>query len=249
MSRLIKQIVSLVLTLSCIVTFVCPVMAKAADNHVVLQEVSLGERTDLTFLEGTPGDTHLVYTYKENDKQYKVVEDADAEFKNVNSIVNILDSEGKYVKEETLKLKIQLNGDLVLERTESNGNVEMQRVYTAKEPTISARANDGTTGEWVTITSNGNTYIKNLTIMGIIAALAAVSSSVVGPGIAAFLGAVAGTYFDHSATYAYYTEIYNYMLSSTSVFVIARETIYTNYYSDSARKNYLSNIYYEYDGR
>lgn len=249
MFKFTKRIVSLCLVLSCFMSIFNPNIVKASEFSSTTVKEIIGERSDIVFLEGLPGDAHLVYIYKEDGKEYKVIEDADTEFKNVDSIIYILDSDGNYLQEEKLELTTQFNGELVLERTESNGKVSVQNVYTPKQINLSTLTSDGTTGEWVTTYRNGNTHIKNYTITAIIAALSAAAAGTFGAPAAAALGSIAATYFERNVTYAYFREIYNYMLSSYSAFVIVRETCHTSYYSDSSHANYIGYTYWEYDGR
>ena len=68
---------------------------------------------ELTFLEGTPGDNHLVYTYLENGKQYKVVENADADFMNVNSTTYVMNADGNYVEDKSQVLDIHLTATVI----------------------------------------------------------------------------------------------------------------------------------------
>lgn len=59
-----------------VVASVIPTTVKAANIANEFGSVSemIGERTDIKFLEGNPGDTHLVYTYQQNGNTYKAAE-------------------------------------------------------------------------------------------------------------------------------------------------------------------------------
>lgn len=64
---------------------------QAANKITNIQNESTNLRTNLTFLEGTPGDSYLIYTYIENGQKYKVIEYVDDEFMNFKSKVYCID--------------------------------------------------------------------------------------------------------------------------------------------------------------
>ena len=96
MSMKIKQLISATLTMIMIFSLFSGNIVHAANVEATATNSSTNIRTELTFLEGTPGDNHLVYTYLENGKQYKVVENADADFMNVNSTTYVMNADGNY---------------------------------------------------------------------------------------------------------------------------------------------------------
>ncbi len=75
MSMKIKQLISATLTMIMIFSLFSGNIVHAAN----VEATATNSSTNI------PGDNHLVYTYLENGKQYKVVENADADFMNVNS--------------------------------------------------------------------------------------------------------------------------------------------------------------------
>ena len=73
MTMNMKQLISTTLTMFMIVSLFSVNVIHAATVEATATNSSTTMRTELAFLEGTPGDNHLVYTYLENGKQYKVV--------------------------------------------------------------------------------------------------------------------------------------------------------------------------------
>ena len=61
------RLLSTVLSLSLLATTLSPatVNAATATSETVLASDIAGERTNIQYLEGVPGDTHLVYTYQQ----------------------------------------------------------------------------------------------------------------------------------------------------------------------------------------
>lgn len=231
---------------------------QAADIDISTENESTDLRTNLTFLEGVPGDNHLVYTYQENGQQYKVVEDADADFMNVYSTIYIMNSEGNYVETESQVLNVQPDGNCLLTSTDVQGNSKISQIDTIKpaesintskeavEASITRDYIDPGTGEWITKTWDGSSYIYNMTVT----AIGAVIGAAIGGKVGAFIGAIATEYFRKDAEYAYYHVINNWMMSKLyPVTVVIRETVYTRYYFDSQHRYPTGTDYYEYDGR
>ena len=90
MSMKIKQLISATLTMFIIISLYSVNVIHAATVEATATNSSTTMRTELTFLEGTPGDNHLVYTYLENGIHYKVVENADANFMKINSTTYVM---------------------------------------------------------------------------------------------------------------------------------------------------------------
>lgn len=154
-----------------ILTLFSTATVQAASIDSNSQNESMVARTNLTFLEGKSGDNHLVYTYQENRQQYKVIEDADSDFMNVYSTIYVMNSDGNYVETKSQALNIQSDGNCRLTSTDIDGNCEISHINTIKSvesvntstEVIESRAvrayTDPGTGEWVTKTWNGSSYI------------------------------------------------------------------------------------------
>ena len=80
--------------------------------------------------------------------------------------------------------------------------------------------------------------------------IGAVLGEAIGGKFGAALGAIASTFFQRGAEYAYYHVVDNWMMSSLyPQTVVIRETVYTEYYFDSQHRYPTGTDYYEYDGR
>ena len=130
MTMNMKQLISTTLTMFMIVSLFSVNVIHAATVEATATNSSTTMRTELAFLEGTPGDNHLVYTYLENGKQYKVVENADADFMNVNSTTYVMNADGNYVEDKSQVLDIQPNGDCHLTTTDSQGISKTSQIDT-----------------------------------------------------------------------------------------------------------------------
>ena len=164
MLKKFKRLISATLTMIMVFSLFSSNVVQAASIENETENKSMIIRTELTFLEGAPGDEHLVYTYLENGQQYKVVENADTNFMNVNSTTYAMDAEGNYVEVKSQVLNIQPNGDCRLTTTDAQGISKTSQIDTFKvvesvntstegdkSSFNKARAyTDPGTGEWVT---------------------------------------------------------------------------------------------------
>lgn len=119
MTMNMKQLIFTNLNMLTIVSLFSVNVIHAATVEATATNSSTTMRTELTFLEGTPGDNHLVYTYLDNGTHYKVVENADANFMKINSTTYVMNAEGDYVEDKFQELDIQPNGDCYLTTTDS----------------------------------------------------------------------------------------------------------------------------------
>ena len=119
MTMNMKQLIFFYFNMLTIVSLYSVNVIHAATVEATATNSSTTMRTELTFLEGTPGDNHLVYTYLENGIHYKVVENADANFIKINSTTYVMNAEGYYVEDKFQELDIQPNGDCYLTTTDS----------------------------------------------------------------------------------------------------------------------------------
>ena len=176
MSTKFKRLISTTLAMVMMFSLFSSNIVKAASVENGTENTSNLIRTELTFLEGTPGDNHLVYTYLENGQHYKVIENADDNFMNVNSTIYVMDAEGNYVETKSQVLNIQPNGDCRLTTTDEQGISETSKIDTAKVvksvntstetngSSVTRAYTDPGTGEWVTSVWDGSSYIYNMTV-------------------------------------------------------------------------------------
>ena len=258
MSKKIKRLISAILVMVMMFSISFPNVVQAANTNISSENETIGLRSKLTFLEGEPGDNHLIYTYQENGEQYKVVENADDDFMNVYSTIYVMNSVGDYIKTKSQILNVQPDGNCHLTSTDRYGNSEISQIDTTQvvkfvntstevvESSMTRAYTDPGTGEWVTHAWNGSSYIYNMTVTAIGAVLGAAIGGKVGAGI----GAIASEYFKKGSDYAYYHVVDNWMMSKLyPMTVVIRETTHTTYYLDSGHKYSTGTDYYEYDGR
>lgn len=258
MSMKIKQLISATLTMIMIFSLFSGNIVHAANVEATATNSSTNIRTELTFLEGTPGDNHLVYTYLENGKQYKVVENADADFMNVNSTTYVMNADGNYVEDKSQVLDIQPNGDCHLTTTDSQGISKTSQIDTfavvesvntsmdTNQSSVYRAYTDPGTGEWVTKVWDGSSFIYNMTV----SAISAVLGAALGGKVGAAIGAIAAEFFKKGSDYAYYHVVDNWRMSKLyPMTVVIREATHTTYYLDSKHKYSTGTDYYEYDGR
>ncbi len=249
MSKRIKQVCSSLIAMVMVfsLSFTTTVYAATGGAGAIITDANT--RTKLTFLEGTPGDTHLVYTYKENGQQYKVVENANADFTQVSSIFYVMDSEGNYTEAKSQVLDVQPNGIVVLRNTDAKGHVEVALVETSIDEAMADAASvdgDPGLGEWITSAWDGNSRIYNMAV----SIISAVLGAALGGKIGAAIGAIASSYFQVSAEYAYYHVVDNWMMSALyPTWYIIAESRSTNYYLNAAHTVHTGYDYYFWDGR
>ena len=130
MTMNMKQLISTTLTMFMIISLYSVNVIHAATVEATATNSSTTMRTELDFLEDTPGDNHLVYTYLDNGTHYKVVENADANFININSTTYVMNAEGDYVEDKSQELDIQPNGDCYLTTTDSQGTSKTSQIDT-----------------------------------------------------------------------------------------------------------------------
>lgn len=254
MKKIALKLMSLFLVFSLVVMGTVQVSAATnpAVNNVALtaNERSAGMRTNLIFHEGKAGDTHLVYTYDQDGKSFKVVEDFSEGLTNGSSTTYLKNPDGNYVVFSTQEVSTTPNGDLVITLADTKRHVEKHVIPAAEKLNSGAQSKASASGdEWVTQTISGSTNITNFTINAIIAACAAIATyycgSPAGQAAIAGLSSLAVSFYNYNATTAYYYSIYNWRHSPRDYFVID-ETEWTDWYTDSAHNNYTGYTYYEY---
>ena len=97
------------------------------------QETETNVRTNLKYIEGSPNDTHVVYTYDENGQHYKVVDNANSDYSEVKSQIYVLASDGKYslIENSSLTRENENNNmEFSVKKTNGNSNVEKLPIET-----------------------------------------------------------------------------------------------------------------------
>lgn len=256
MNKILKRILPMVLTIAIAATCIPSISYAEESLSASLADVETGvstvsTKTNLNFIEGSPGDEYVVYTYMQNNLSYKVVEHASDDFKNVSSVIYVADDNGRYTKSETQKLETA-EGEVpqvTIER--ESGLIEVYEVDC--QTTTNCELNGVmplSDYEWVTEYYSGkSSSIKGLTITVIIGVITGIASyycaGPVASGTVSGVSAIASYYFQEDSEYAYYYTIYNWRHSSKSYFVI-EETEWTDFYLDSAHKYKVGHTYYEW---
>ncbi len=250
-----RRILSISLCVALIVTTLSPMTVHAASTalNMTLASNLSGERTNIQFLEGTPGDTHIVYTYQQNGETFKAVETATEDFSSVDCQIYQLDEDGEYIKNSTQSVVIDKEGNPQITIKSASGKTECRTIDLSSEPKLNlqtysiARVPDW---EWITEYEDGvKGGLSGLGINALIAVIAAIatfySSGVLASVAVAGASTVATALFNRNAEKVYYHAIINWRHSPKSYFVID-ETEHTKYYVDSSHKYYLGYTYAEY---
>jgi len=125
MKKTAQKLLSLLLIFSFVIAGAMPV---AAANATEINAV--GMRTNLVFQEGRAGDTHLVYTYNQDGKSFKVEEDFTEGLTNGNSTIYLKNPDGNYVVFSTQEVSTAPIGDLVITLTDTKKSVERHVIPT-----------------------------------------------------------------------------------------------------------------------
>lgn len=212
-----------------------------------------GERTNIQFLEGTPGDTHLIYTYEQNGNTYKSVENASEDFQNVECKIFQLNENGAYVENSTQRISMDNKGNPRIMIESATGDIE-QRTITIPSSTSSILQSDSVTRipewEWITEYHDGvKIDLKGLAISVLISVIAAIATyyTVGALSTASVAGAstVAAGLFGQNADKVYYHAIVNWRHSPKNYHVID-ETEWTEFFLDSSHIYSLGHTYAEY---
>lgn len=247
----IKKILSSALCLSMLMTGITSVNVSALENltNVASYDVK-GDKTNFIFLEGTPGDTHLVYTYEQNGNTYKVVENASDDFKKVESIIYLLDANGSFIENSFQESNVDENGNAYVTFKDINGesNTIVANPVDNRQ-TQSSISPQATDWEWHTYYRDGRTgSLLNLTIsvaVSVIAAAVTAGASATGQLIFSGLSGVASYAITNNISSLYFHSVHNWRHSSKN-YVVIDETIATNYYYDAGHSVGAGYSYAEY---
>lgn len=258
-----RKLIASILTFTICITSFNSTVAFAATN-VTNQEMNQSllslKKSNYNYLEGKPGDTHLVYTYESNNDTYKVIENADDNFEKVNTTIYVENTEGVFVKYATQTLTI--NNFTSTLTTNENGYVttEQQDLLPAKKSQnnnfISSALAAGSyqgykVSNWKQIsTTNSSTRITNYSATAVFAVIAYIAADGATDGLSgavvAAISAVAGKIIDEAIPIVYYRQIYsekklvNPPLSLRN-FVVGSKWL-TYFYSDKAHSQFIRSV-------
>jgi hypothetical protein len=256
MNRFAVRFISLFLVLPLGIMGIAPATAAFAmtkeTTTPIFSDTMSGERTNVVFLEGEPGDTHLIYTYEQDDMSYKVEENTTADFRNVSSVIYILDSDGCYVEDSTVEVSVNSDEDMIIALERADETVEVYTI-SADSASIGAQSIQSQSAasdpgyDWITEYYNGSTHLTNFTITVILAEIGYLASYLnpVAGAIVTGVAAVANVIFNMNAEWVYFHKIYNWRHSARNYFVI-EEAQTTQFYTDSGHNNYIGYTYSEW---
>lgn len=235
-----------------------------ADNNQISPEESIDtlslEKENYNFLEGKPGDTHLVYTYESNGSTYKVIENATENFDEVSSTIYVENNKGEFVEYATQSLTVD-NSEFI-HTTNANGeeSTEVQDLSLEKSGTkneegidplnnvmINGSCYGQAVGGWGFVSNNnGSTRIQNYTVSAVVAAVTFVATA--GAGVASgavrtAAGVIAAKVVDERIPVLYYSRSY-YELKLQNPgrgqenFIVGTNH-YTNWYENSSRSLFI----------
>ena len=249
------RLLSTVLSLSLLATTLSPatVNAATATSETVLASDIAGERTNIQYLEGVPGDTHLVYTYQQNGNMYKAVENATEDFQNVECQIFQLNKNGTYVENSTQHVSIDDQENLIIMIESAAGNIEQRTIDITSNPSSTMQSNSNARvpeWEWITEYYDGSRGgLKGLGISALISVVAAIatyySAGVLTAALVTGASTIASGLFGQNAEKVYYHAIRNWRHSPKNYFVID-ETEWTEFFVDSSHIYPLGHTYAEY---
>jgi len=260
-----RKLIASILTFAICLTSFNSTVAFAATN-VTNQEMNQSllslKKSNFNYLEGKPGDTHLVYTYESNSDTYKVIEDTSDNFEKVNTTIYVEKTEGVFVKYATQTLTINNFTSTLI--TNENGYVttEKQDLSSVKKSELlnnnflsSALAAGSYQGykvsNWKQVsTTNSSTRITNYSATAVFAVIAYIAADGATDGLSgavvAAISAVAGKIIDEAIPIVYYRQIYsekklvNPPLSLKN-FVVGSKWL-TYFYSDKAHSQFIKSV-------
>lgn len=257
-----KLIASILAFTICLTAFNSTVAFAATNvtNQEMNQSLLSLKKSNYNYLEGKPGDTHLVYTYESNNDTYKVIENADDNFEKVNTTIYVENTEGVFVKYATQTLTI--NNFTSTLTTNENGYVttEQQDLLPTKKSQnnnfISSALAAGSyqgykVSNWKQMsTTNSSTRITNYSATAVFAVIAYIAADGATDGLSgavvAAISAVAGKIIDEAIPIVYYRQIYsekklvNPPLSLRN-FVVGSKWL-TYFYSDKAHSQFIRSV-------
>lgn len=249
------RLLSTILSFSLFAITLSPATVNAANlaSETVIASDVAGERTNIQYLEGTPGDTHLVYTYVQGANTYKAVENATKDFKNVECQIYQLNEDGIYVENSTQCVFVDSQGNPIVTIESAAGNIEKRTIDISSNISSNIQSDSSariSEWEWITQYYDGSRGdLKGLAISALIAVVASVatyySCGALTASAVAGASAIATGIFGQNADKVYYHAIRNWRHSPKNYFVID-ETEWTEFFLDSSHIYSLGHTYAEY---
>ena len=220
------------------------------------QESETDVRTNLKYIEGNPDDMHVVYTYDENGKHYKVIDDANFDYSEVKSQIYVLTSDGKYSliednslttddKNDNMEFSVKkTNGtsyteEIPIETNSIKNDISLQSAKISKK--TSSKSKPALSG-WHKSLHSGSTKFRDMTIVAIKAAVLQWTLSKIKSNIkqsaASGVAAVAEKYFKLKLRTGYYHITYQWRTLKHNVNAIMVESEYVNWYKNASHTKY-----------
>jgi len=178
---------SLLLIVSVITVSSNIVPVSANENNAVAFAESLtddSQRTNLTYIDGQAGDTHLVYTYPEKGISYKVIKDSNESFTEVYSTIYVFDASlNEYVFNAVSTYSTSSNGYGLLEYQNIDGSYyqdvfTFENNYDTSSKLLSFAESFNLSSvpdyEWHTESTDSSAAIANATISALIAIISGI---------------------------------------------------------------------------
>ncbi|MBT2282619.1 hypothetical protein J7E78_03585 [Paenibacillus polymyxa] len=253
-----KKLITAALSIALCLEVVVPTVMLAAPNALEASVSQLSkEKQNFIFLEGKPGDAHLVYTYESNGDTYKVEERANKDFTEINSTIYVKNAEGKFVEHAIQNAIIDTQNSLFQVTTNENGIIETETQNFGVDttdlstiPNIPVRPDRGDLitpfdsymggavsawyyGSW----ADGSSRIERYTVTAVTALIFALATAA-NPSAAVVtttVGAVALTIVQDQVPLVFYKRRYAEKKSLVATTIIVGSKWDTIFYSNSAR--------------
>lgn len=237
------------------------IYAQTANNPISHQEgndVLSAEKKNFNYLEGTPGDNYLVYTYESDGSTYKVIENASENFAEINSTIYVKDENGEFIEFATQNLTVSdsefihttnINGEVTIERQDLS--VEQSDMI-SKEADTPLRLEPMSMGScygeplsgWGYVnTVNSSTRINNWTITAVTAAViygaTTGATNIASGALPTAAGAIAQKVVDELIPVLYNKRWYYELKLQNPGRGQENFIVGSNWYSNSARTNFI----------
>lgn len=244
-------ILSMILIVALLATILSPATVNADNtaSEAMIASNVIGERTNIHFLEGKPGDTHLIYTYEQDGKNYKAIENASENFQNVVCQIFELKENGECEQNSVQSVLGDGKGNSKITIQTQSDNIE-ERIISILPSYSYLLQSESIEWEWITEYYDGSKgSLKGLAISALISVVVSIATYYSAGSLtsAAVTGAgtIATGLFSQNAEKVYYHAIRNWRHSPKNYFVID-ETEWTEFFLDSSHIYSLGDTYSEY---
>ena len=253
LEKIIKRVISIMLAIVLI-----PIMPSslASAKSRFTSKLDL-PKDNVQYIVGKVGDTYSEYTYSSEGQKFKVIDNANENFTNVNSIIYLLKDDNKY--EEYATEKVTIENDICTITITENGYSTTETFNYINQEQSSVYSRDSWLGmpvtDWIYCdTYKGSTKFQKYTAAAVVAVLTTLASSffnIPGQCVIAGVSAIAGIIVDDAIETVYFSRKYYWKLCIPPKGMVERAVAEKNvvtYYSDKSRKNKIgTNTYYKYD--